>query len=174
MKNLPREGGFAKPIAFIYAGFAQALLVATILLAVGGFAAAVSGERLPPEKILTGLLIVVAAIPLGYVGSVLYAFGVGAFWHLMAKLAGGRAPYRTTVRMVAYSWGASVVGFVPWIGSILDCIVHARLLYFGFRYVHGLSRGRAVLALFMPALILLGFLGVALVVAAIAGGHFPK
>ncbi|MBI2900805.1 MAG: YIP1 family protein [Planctomycetes bacterium] len=169
MKNLPREGGCAKPIAYVYGFFVQALLVGVIVASFVGLGAVLGGHRLRPDDTAKALALVLVLIPVGYVLSAAGTFVASLFWHVMGRLAGGKAKFRETFRMVAYSSGVCAWGLVPGIGRLLELIFGTLLLYHGFREVHGLSGRRAILAIAMPAIVLLTAVGVIALVAIGAG-----
>lgn len=169
MRSLPREGGYAKPIAFVYMMFVQALLVAVVVLAIAGFGAAVGGEQLAKSDIRKAAVLVLVSIPLGYVASAAWAFLASGFWHLMARLAGSKAGFQSTFRMISYASGTMAWGLIPGVGKLVQLVSGSILLYHGFRRVHGLTRGRALLAFAMP--VVLGLAAMAVITAVAIVSH---
>ncbi len=150
MKRMPRTGGFSKPIAYAYGFFLQFLFVAVLIAALVGAAAGLAGANIRYEHTILALVIVLALIPLGYLAIAAGNFLGAAFWHVVVKLFGGKGPYQGTFRIVAYSSGAQVWGFIPYIGGLIQVALQAILYYHGFREVHGLSKGRAIAAILIP------------------------
>jgi hypothetical protein len=162
MQRMPKEGGYAKPIGYVYGMFVQGLLVFVLLASAVGLGAVVAGVPVKQHHTLAALAVILLAIPLGYVAIAAGSFIGAGFWHLMAKLAGGKGTFQGTFRMVAYAQGAQVWGVA---GALPQLLFQALLLYHGFRQVHGLSKGRAIGAILMPAIVLCALIGVAVIVA---------
>ena len=89
--------------------------------------------------------------------------------HGLLRLAGGlaasEAGYQGTLRAVCYSQAAMVAAIVPWIGDPVAAIWSFCLQVPGLERMHGCSRGRAALAVGLPA----GLLILALVLLVLFG-----
>lgn len=150
MRRMPRTGGYSKPIAFVYGLFLQCLLVAVVIAALVGSVAGLAGANIRYEHTIPALALVIALFPLGYLAIAAGNFLGAAFWHVVVKLFGGKGTYQGTFRVVAYSSGAQVWGFIPYVGGLIQIALQAILYYHGFREVHGLSKGRAIAAILIP------------------------
>lgn len=132
--TLDRTGGILKPLAF-----------AAICLALG-FTGSLWGVaealRVTVGPLALGALVVITtAAPVSYV----LAFGTTVlFLHVLARGFGGDAPFRATVRAVAYSQAAAVAEVIPAIGSILALVLRLSLYGWGVAAVHGLTTRRAI------------------------------
>lgn len=75
--------------------------------------------------------------------------------HAMLKISGGLAAsgtgYQGTLRAVSYSQVAMVAAIVPWIGDPIAVVWSFGLQVPGLARMHGCSRGRAALAVGLPA-----------------------
>lgn len=177
-RALPPSGGHRWPVGFAFGGLAQLLAAAVV----GGSAiaaiAALAGHPLKPSDLRTAAAILVASIPAGFLVVTAGLYAASILWHPVLKILGAREGFQATLRIVGYSTGTQVWTLVPGLG-ILQPILQAVLLYQGLRQVHGMSRGRAAIAILLPLMAEAGI--VLLVLAGLASGalpaggvHFPK
>lgn len=100
------------------------------------------------------LAILCAAIPFMVAFFILVASVV---LHLCLMIVGGnKKGFQATFRVVSYSWGGSLFGIIPFIGSTIGWIYALILAIFGVREVHGISTGRAVVAVLLPYIVVAG------------------
>lgn len=170
MRRLPRTGGYSKPIAFVYGFFLQFLLVAVAIAALVGAAAGLAGANIRYEHTIAALAVVLALFPLGYLAIAAGNFLGAAFWHVVAKLFGGKGTYQGTFRVVAYASGAQAWGLIPYVGGLIHVALQAILYYHGFREVHGLSKGRAIAAILIPFVVAIAA-AVAILALVVSGGE---
>ncbi len=92
--------------------------------------------------------------------------------HLCLMLVGGATrPYETTFRVLAYTNGSvALIGFIPFIGAIIQIVLTIVLLINGYASAHGISAGRAALAVFLPLIVLGGciFVGIMMLTGLVA------
>jgi hypothetical protein len=74
--------------------------------------------------------------------------------HLCLMIVGGnKGGFRTTFRVVCYSAGAYLFGFIPIIGLLIEVVYTRVLIIIGIREGHGISTGRAVFAILLPLIV---------------------
>jgi hypothetical protein len=74
-----------------------------------------------------------------------------AITHLCLMIVGGnKKGFEPTFRALAYAYGGNLFGIIPFIGSTIGGIYSLVLIIFGVKEVHGISTGRAVLAVLLP------------------------
>lgn len=107
------------------------------------------------------LLIVTITLPFMMAFSILIGSGVT---HLCLMIVGGnKMGFQPTFRAISYSWCGNLFEIVPFIGSAIGSIYTLILTIIGVREVHGISTGKAVLAVLLP-LIVIGLLIIAAVI----------
>jgi hypothetical protein len=106
---------------------------------------------IPYNLILTLSLI---GIPLMVTSSI---FIGSAITHLCLMIVGGnKSGYQATFRAISYSFCAHLFDIVPFIGSFVGSVYMIILIIFGVREGHGISTGKAVLAVLLPLIVVLG------------------
>lgn len=108
-------------------------------------------DRLPFQYSLSILQMI---IPLPFQQA--FAIFIGsAILHLCLMIVGGNYHgYKTTFRAVSYSYSAYLFGIIPFIGLVIGGIYTFILTIIGVREGHGISTGKAVLAVLLPALVI--------------------
>ncbi len=155
-RAMPPSGGHRWPVGFTF-GFTAQFLVLAVLVAVGiASGAALTGNPLEPRVLRWGAVILIAAIPLSFLAVTVGLYVVSAFWHLVVKILGAKEGFEATLRIVGYSTGTQVWGLIPYLGIVLQPVVQTVLYYHGFREVHGMSKGRALVAALLPLLVAAG------------------
>ncbi len=77
--------------------------------------------------------------------------------HLCLMIVGGnKNGFESTFRGLSYAYGGNLFGVIPFVGSTIGGIYTLILTIFGIREGHGISTGRAVLAVLLPLLVLMG------------------
>jgi hypothetical protein len=85
-----------------------------------------------------------------------------AIIHLCLMIVGGNNNgYKTTFRAVSYSYSGYLFGIVPFIGPLIGNIYTFILTIIGVREGHRISSGKAILAVLLPAIVVLGLIVVA-------------
>ena len=89
--------------------------------------------------------------------------------HLSLMIVGGaKKPYEATFRVVSYAGGAcAILQLVPVCGGLVMWIWSIVLMVVGFSEVHGIGKGRALVAVLLPMIVCCGLI-LALLMAAIA------
>jgi len=176
-----REGGIGQPVVFgligsVLGGIAGALyqmVLSTMLAGMQGPGAA--REQAIAGLFSTGCLVVVmplAAVVGMFIGSAIY--------HVMLLLLGGaRRPYETTLRVSAYTSGAtSLLQLIPFCGAIIGGIYAIVVMIIGLARAHEISTGKAAAAVLLPlalccvaVVIFYGALAALIVGGIMAGAH---
>jgi len=99
-------------------------------------------------------VIITIALPFMVVFSLLIGSGVT---HLCLMIVGGnKRGFQATFRAVSYSFSGYLFGIVPFIGSTIGGIYAMILIILGVREIHGISTGKAVLAVLLPIIVGVG------------------
>lgn len=117
-----------------------------------------------------GVGLVIMLLPVFLVAA---AFVSSALTHLALVIVGGaRRPFEATFRVVCYANGStSVLQLLPVCGGILSSVWGLVLMIIGLSRVHGIGKGRAAIAVFLPTVVCCGLLfAVAFMVVMGAGG----
>ena len=100
------------------------------------------------------LIIFLIALPFLIVFSLLIGSGIT---HLCLMIVGGnKKGFESTFRALSYSYSGNLFGVIPFIGSTIGGIYSLILIIFGVRECHGISTGKAVLAVLLPLIIIFG------------------
>jgi hypothetical protein len=98
-----------------------------------------------------------------------------AIIHLCLMIVGGNNKgYKTTFRAISYSYSGYLFGVIPFIGLFIGNIYTFVLTIIGVREGHGISTGKAILAVLLPAIVIFGliFVAILLVVMFIGSAGF--
>ena len=100
------------------------------------------------------LIIFLAGLPFAIALSLVVGTGIT---HLCLMIVGGnRKGIESTFRALCYAYSGNLFGIIPFIGSTIGGIYTLVLTIIGVREVHGISTGRAVLAVLLPLMVLVG------------------
>ena len=89
---------------------------------------------------------------------------VSAIIHLCLMIVGGNNNrYKTSFRAVSYSYSAQLLNIVPFIGTLIAFVYMIILFILGVREGHGISTGKAVLAVLLPAIVIFGLIFIAII-----------
>ena len=103
------------------------------------------------------VIIVAVTLPFVVAFSVLAVSGVT---HLCLMLVGGnKKGFESTFRLVSYAFSGYLFGVIPFLGNPIGGIYALILTILGVRECHGISTGKAVLAVLLP-IIVVGGLGI--------------
>ena len=111
-------------------------------------------DRLPFQYSLSILPVI---IPLPFQQALAIFIG-SAILHLCLMIVrGNHHGYKTTFRAVSYSYSAYLFGIIPFIGLFVGYIYTLILTIIGVREGHGISTGKAALAVLLPLIVAVGF-----------------
>jgi len=110
----------------------------------------------PISKFPFDLYVIYSTVSLP-VRAVLLILANSVITHLCLMVVGGsKRGFRTTFRIVCYAATAYLFLLVPFLGFIIEIIYLRVLIIIGAREGHGISTGRAVFAVFLPLILLVG------------------
>jgi hypothetical protein len=111
-------------------------------------------QSLPAVPYNLHLVVMTMALP--FLGVISVFFG-SVVTHICLLIVGGnRSGFRTTFRVVCYSYSGQLFFIIPFIGSTVGSIYTLVLTIIGVREGHGISTGRAVLAVLFPLILAVG------------------
>ena len=151
-KTMKREGGLTNPFVF-------AILLGTVFSFISALWAQMFswglfshlGDYAYPFRFSTGfsLLWILAST---VVAATLFLFLLSLILHGCLHLAGGaNQPFETTFRVVAYVTGAtSIFQIFPLFGGFISTVWALVCGIIGIKEAHGISTGKAALAVFLP------------------------
>jgi hypothetical protein len=85
----------------------------------------------------------------------------GGILHVCLMIVrGNRKGFEATFRVIAYAMGTQIFGIIPFLGGAVGAIWALVIEIIGLRESHGISTGRAALAIFLPILVILALLAV--------------
>jgi hypothetical protein len=100
------------------------------------------------------LILSLIGIPLMATSSI---FIGSAITHLCVMIVGGnKKGFQATFRAISYSFCAHLFDIVPFIGSFIGSVYMIVLIIFGVREGQGISTGKAVLAVLLPLIVVVG------------------
>jgi len=112
-----------------------------------------------------GLSILQVIVPLPF-QQALAMFVGSAIIHLCLMIVkGNNHGYKTTFRAISYSYSGYLFGIIPFVGLIIGGIYTFILTIIGVREGHGISTGKAVLAVLLPVIVISGLIFIAILVA---------
>jgi hypothetical protein len=79
-------------------------------------------------------------------------------------VGGNKKGFQSTFRAVSYSWSGNLFEMVPFIGSAIGGIYTLILTIIGVREVHGVSTGKAVLAVLLPLFVIVLLIFAAIII----------
>jgi len=149
--------------------------VASMFTSIFGWMFAMGGAQgaIPFMGLITGVAagFAVVAVIVIYIVAIIMSFIGAAVMHLFVYLCGGRNGYANTYKTMAYGGTPSILlGWIPFVGiiaSIWGLVLEVK----GLKALHGMTTGRAVLAILLPVIIigaLAGFLVAAGMMASLA------
>jgi hypothetical protein len=116
-------------------------------------------DRIPFQYSLSIFQIVV---PLPFQQAVAIFLG-SAIIHLCLMIVGGNNNgYKTTFRAISYSYSGYLFGIIPFIGLFIGNIYTFILTIIGVREGHGISTGKAILAVLLPLVVIFGLIFIAI------------
>lgn len=161
--SMSPTGGFGAPLFFfVLCSTVGAIAVTGYQVAFTALSPASSmspsdrmmAETLHSPVFIGGMLIV---MPILFVVGAFISAGIS---HLALMLVGGaKKPYEATFRVLSYAGGAcAILQLVPVCGGFLMWIWSIVLVVVGFSEVHGIGKGRALVAVLLPVVVCCGLI----------------
>jgi len=108
-------------------------------------------EQLIPVEYTSYILSLLIPLPFQFALSILIS---SLMIHLCLMIVrGNKKGFQMTFRAICYSWSGYLFGMIPFIGIPIGGIYALILTIIGIREGHGVSTGRAVLAIFLPFIV---------------------
>jgi hypothetical protein len=173
--TMRREGGLGEPVAFGVIGSVLGGVVSAVYnLLLSTTMAGLQGPSAAREQAFVGMFSTGCVILVLPILTVLSMFIGAGIYHLMLMLLGGaRRPFETTLRVAAYSNGAtSVLNLVPICGGFAAAIYAIVANIIGLAKAHEIGTGKAAAAVLLPlvACCVIGIVVYAAFFAMIVGG----
>jgi hypothetical protein len=179
--TMRRVGGLGNPLTFyLLVGSAGSIFTQICIYLITATGAVESTNPMMQGQPTTvgQLLLQILLVPL-YI--VLGAFIHSAITHVSLMILGGaKQPYETTFRVLSYgNGGVAALFFIPVCGWVIGAIWGIVVNCIGLARAHEINTGRAVLAVFLPAIVccllifIIGF-GLGLLGAAAQSGGLPQ
>jgi hypothetical protein len=124
-------------------------------------------ELIPMDRIpfSYGLSVFKVVAPLPFQQAIAIFIG-SAIVHLCLMIVrGNNNGYKTTFRAISYSYSGYLFGIIPFIGLIIGNIYVFILTIIGVREGHGISTGKAILAVLLPVIVIFGLILIAILAA---------
>lgn len=160
----PFEGGYGPPTKFVMFMTVQYLILAAacfvpfgILMLLGVTADSRASANVA-QGVGIALLVIVVGVPLVIGLSVVLAYMVAGLTHLFVMLLGGKRDLEATYRVTSYALGTYVWQMIPYAGVLVHLVFHLLACTHGLAHAHGLSKGRAFAAAFLPVVTFCGLL----------------
>jgi hypothetical protein len=119
-------------------------------------------DRIPFQYSLS---ILQTIVPLPFYQAVAIFIGSAIIHLCLMIVKGNNNGYKTTFRAISYSYSGYLFGIIPFVGLIIGGIYTFILTIIGVREGHGISTGKAVLAVLLPAIVIFGLIFIAILVA---------
>ena len=100
------------------------------------------------------LMIIIFSMPLWVAFSILLWSGVTHFCLIIVR--GSKKGFEGTFRAISYSYSARLFHIVPFIGSTIGFVYRIALAIIGVREAHGITTGRALIAILLPLIVVVG------------------
>jgi len=173
--SMRRQGGLGPPLIFGIVGTllgGVATLIYNLLLSMIG--AGFSGPEAVRDQVFGHVFATGCGLVILPFAGVIGMFVAALIYHLMLMLLrGARFGFETTMRVTAYTHGATgLLQLVPFCGSIVAAVWMIVVSIIGLSRAHEISTGKAAAAVLLPVVIccVVAMLFYAAVIAAILGG----
>ena len=172
--RMPSAGGIGQPLLFaILVGWIGIAVSAIWMLLFGGMwlpfvDQSQLGEVGAMFGFSTGLTIIMIVV-----APILVIIGVfvqAVVLHLMLLIVGGaKTGFETTTRVCSYAYAAQLAQIIPFCGGILATVWSLILLILGLSEAHGITRGKAAVAVILPLVLCCAFFAALMFMGVLAG-----
>ncbi len=100
------------------------------------------------------LIIIIFSMPLWVAFSIFLWSGVTHLCLMIVR--GSKKGFEVTFRAISYSYSARLFHIVPFIGSTIGFVYRIVLAIIGVREAHGITTGRALIAVLLPLIVVVG------------------
>jgi hypothetical protein len=172
--RMPTTGGIARPLTFaIVVGWIGIAVYALWMLLFGGMSLpfvdqSQLGEVGAAFGFSAGFTIMLMVLAPVFV--IIGVFFQAAILHVMLMLVGGaNHGFETTTRVCSYAQASQLAQIVPICGGLLAAVWSVILLIIGLSTAHGITRGKAALAVIIPVVLCCVFMVGMMLMGALAG-----
>lgn len=172
--RMPTAGGIGKPLTFaIIVGWIGIAVYALWMLLFGGMSLPFMdqsqlGEAGAAFGISAGFAIMLMVLAPIFV--IIGVFFEAAILHLMLMLVGGAARgFEATARVCSYTQAAQLAQIIPICGGLLAAVWSIIMLIVGLSTAHGITRGKAAIAVFLPVVLCCAFMMALMFMGVLAG-----
>ena len=172
--RMPTVGGIGKPLTFaIIVGWIGIAVYALWMLLFGGMSLPFMdqsqlGEAGAAFGISAGFAIMLMVLAPIFV--IIGVFFQAAILHLMLMLVGGAVRgFEATARVCSYAQAAQMAQIIPFCGGLLAAVWSIIMLIVGLSTAHGITRGKAAIAVFLPVVVCCAFMMALMFMGVLAG-----
>ncbi|OGP54644.1 MAG: hypothetical protein A2Y65_03600 [Deltaproteobacteria bacterium RBG_13_52_11] len=163
-RRMPVDKGISNPLFYgVIISFLATIIALLFQFAVTGFIGSFTGEEGMKGMEGVNLFQVTFILLYAFFFPILAAVGlfiVSGILHLcLLIVGGGKRGFETTFRVVAYTCSTQVFSLVPFIGPFIYFFYTLVVYVIGFRESHRTTTGRAFIAVLLPMIIVLFFIG---------------
>jgi hypothetical protein len=160
-RRMPVNKGLATPLFY---GVIISFLGTTIGLlaqyALSGFVGSVTqAEGNVGVTFFQTAFLLIYALVLPILIAVGFFIGSGIFHICLLIVGAGKQGFEATFRVVSYASSSQVFALVPFLGGFIILIYNLVLWTIGFRESHRTTTGKALIAVLLPMVVILFFLG---------------
>ncbi len=172
--RMPTTGGIGKPLTFaiIVGWIGMAIYALWMLLFSGMSLPFMDQSQLGDAGAMFGLSagITIMLVVLAPIFVIIGVFFQAAILHLMLMLVGGaNHGFEATTRVCSYTQATQLAQIVPFCGGLLAAIWSVILLIVGLSTAHGITRGKAALAVILPVVLCCAFMVAMMFMGVLAG-----
>ncbi len=172
--RMPTVGGIGKPLTFaIIVGWIGIAIYSLWMLLFGGMSLPFMdqsqlGEAGAMFGLSTGFTIML--IVLAPIFVIIGVFFQAAILHLILMLVGGaNHGFEATTRVCSYTQAAQLAQIIPFCGGLIAAVWSVILLIVGLSTAHGITRGKAALAVILPVVLCCAFMMALMFMGVLAG-----
>jgi hypothetical protein len=172
--RMPTVGGIGKPLTFaIIVGWIGIAAGSVWILLLGGMSLPFMdqsqlGEAGAMFGVSAGFYVVL--IVLAPIFVIIGVFIYAAILHLMLMLVGGaNNGFEATTRVCSYAYASQLAQIIPICGGLLSAVWGIILLIVGLSTAHGITRGKAALAVILPVVLCCAFMMALMFMGVLAG-----
>jgi hypothetical protein len=148
--RVPADTPAKVPIRYAFMTFLQLwVLMAPFMILMGIIFCALpveKGAEWVGPAILGGIVVYTLLL---YPLTLLTVYFSSAIYHLFGRIVGIQGTFNDTLRIFCYSMGATYVGLIF---GPLQMVAQIIMFVFGYKYLHRIGTGQAILLYFMPAM----------------------
>jgi len=173
-ERMPIVGGIGQPLLFaIIVGWISIAIASVWMLLLGGMSLPfIDRSQLGELGVMFGLStgVSITLIVLAPIFVIIGVFLQAAILHLMLMLVGsaGRG-FEATTRVCSYAQAAQLAQIIPFCGGLLSAVWTLILLIVGLSTAHGISRGKAAVAVILPVVLCCAFVVAMMFMGVLAG-----